>query len=778
MKLKTLVLVLFYSNIIVCQTFERQLLMDIASGIDLRIVDIDGDGQLDIFAHNSFSLKAFLNRGEFNFSSMGVLSFGIDDENFDISYFNCIDFDGDGDQDLLYSGCSACGEPSNLHLLENINGTHFEFKEDLVTEFLSHSSIVTAVADFDMDGDEDFVFSGIILGNTDMYYFENINGNFERHAIYEEEDDLKFIGYNTIDIDNDSDLDLIAHESNNTMTIYLNNNGDFSKGETSSFSCNNCRFKNIVGDSNPDFYYTANNQQLMVVKIENGIIGEPEILYESEGFTTNFEIIDTDKDGDWDLLAGELTKNGVLFIENREGEYQVPIKINSVGNGARLLNTVDLDLDGNEEVLYSAQDEFSGIFEVSGINDFGMTHVLTSLLRQNNINAFEIDQIPGKEINVHRGFWAAIIHIGEGREHYIETIYNSNNILNDFHYEDLDEDGDKDAIVCDSESVFLLENKNGKFEKSYEIASETGRTLEVFDIDKDGDLDIFLNKGNRIKIILNSGNNIDFEVKDQGGGGDGSRMKDINQDGWMDVLVWNSGNFAQYFENDKKGGFTFVKFPDADRATYMDADDFDLDGDLDVLVTYIQGNNLRIFENENGQFSEKSFDSAPYGSPLLLTQSITNEKGFLYNSDFGYYLHENNLNFSYEDFELEESYSDGFIVDTDGNLLDDLVITSGSISTLYIYKDFKLDPTSSTQLISTKNPTIYPNPTNSYLEIDQQFKKLVFNVKVFGINGKKVVDTFNIEKIRLDHVAPGLYSVLMFNEKGKILMTQKLFISN
>ena len=206
--------------------------IDYLSDVSPTLVDIDSDGDLDLFIGQKFTtdsnpfngrIKFFLNIG----NSQNPI-FQLYDEEFlgtDLGTDLCPhfgDIDSDGDLDLLIGTYSG-----DVKVFQNV-GNKYEY------EFLYHSTIQTdsnvwfsvpALYDIDSDSDLDIVL-GNIYGNLRLYKQDS---PFSFNLDTEQIQDIN-VGYYSapyfFDIDLDDDNDLILGGRDNHK-IYFNNNNIF-----------------------------------------------------------------------------------------------------------------------------------------------------------------------------------------------------------------------------------------------------------------------------------------------------------------------------------------------------------------------------------------------------------------------------------------------------------------------------------------------------------------------------------------------------------------------
>jgi len=262
--------------------YKKQLLLPhklSQTGPAFAKADVNNDGLEDLFiggAHGEPG-QLILNLPSGEFKKKNIASF-LKDQDFEDVAACFFDADNDGDQDLyVVSGSYEFEENSPFlqdRLYINDGRGNFTKKSTVLPKFHAAGSVVKA-GDFDNDGDLDlFVGSRVIPGkypyNPTSYLLENSNGNFTvaTHNIAPE---LREIGMVTaaewIDIDNDQDLDLIVTGEWMGIEVFENKQGFLSKS---------------------DSYKT---------------------LQTSTGWWNTLKIKDIDKDGDLDIIAGNLGLN-------------------------------------------------------------------------------------------------------------------------------------------------------------------------------------------------------------------------------------------------------------------------------------------------------------------------------------------------------------------------------------------------------------------------------------------------------------------------------------
>ena len=198
--------------------FEQHVLLRLSGPINAIIADINQDGHPDIVSLVSQEWEeiwAFLNDGRGQFTSQMI--WGSTDPDFGSSWMSVLDFDRDGDLDVLYSNGDAFDyAPANsrpwhgVQWLENKGSMQFDFHR--LADLPGASS--PQAADIDGDGDLDVVVVSAYNNWDDpaamsLVWLEN-NGRlqFAMHRIATSPTHL--ITLATGDLDGDGTVDLVT----------------------------------------------------------------------------------------------------------------------------------------------------------------------------------------------------------------------------------------------------------------------------------------------------------------------------------------------------------------------------------------------------------------------------------------------------------------------------------------------------------------------------------------------------------------------------------------
>jgi tetratricopeptide (TPR) repeat protein len=194
---------------------------------------------------------------------------------------------------------------------------------------------------------------------------------------------------------------------------------------------------------------------------------------------------------------------------------------------------------------------------------------------------------------------------------------------------DIDGDGDQDLIVAGS-GVFLraYRNDRGKFTDVTEEVGlshvPSGYSLNLVDYDNDGALDLYLAlngwSGPMPNMLFHNEHGKFVNVSkpsglDDPGSGFVSLWGDLDNDGWLDVVVANGvlkdGSVPQIYRNNRNGTFTNVTRnagldePPSYGTIGIALGDYDKHGRLDILINGLDHAPNRLYHNDgNWRFTD------------------------------------------------------------------------------------------------------------------------------------------------------------------------------
>ena len=191
-----------------------------SGALKIILKDVNNDGLQDFYvlvAQADESVYLFTNQGDLKFEAKRVIRLPA---HYGTTHFDLVDFDGDGDDDIICSSGDSGDygiilKPFHgVRIFEN-QGNH-QYKQAWF--FPQQGAYGTVSADYDDDGDVDFASIGYFATylNRDrevFIYFENISTQEDKwqfipHGFRGKKDDC-WILINQADVDNDGDIDII-----------------------------------------------------------------------------------------------------------------------------------------------------------------------------------------------------------------------------------------------------------------------------------------------------------------------------------------------------------------------------------------------------------------------------------------------------------------------------------------------------------------------------------------------------------------------------------------
>lgn len=471
--------------------------------------DIDKDGDIDLVvafkASRGNTLGWLENDGTGQFSSLTVVG------TMRMNGFGALtgDLDGDGDMDIFTSsGSGYFGWSDTIVWFENQGGSFtLNDKKTLTTDAVALSEII----DFDGDGDMD------ILGKraTEKYetvWLENTSAGFKTRSLYYGYEAI--VDWKAADLDGDGDRDIVAHFWN-ILVWQENKGGVFSLPDTLSTGVGRHQIylADIDGDLDLDLLASSETETAWYENNSSGPFGVETIIERYEGAPVSIGMMNIDNDKDLDLIVGY--ENHLAWRENkgkgRFGPDQIISDDFSRGlnsSASSNLYAVDLDGDGDMDVL-STNDDNGRVawYPNLGKGNFGPLQILDNHNDRgtSGLYAHAVDIDNDGDVDIlwdYAGGNGYLLHwnenIGNGKFDAPKTLLTQTYSF--VEVADLDNDGDMDLVteirIPPSENGFGFRWHINDGKGNFSIKNEThdglgGKpTSRIITIDADGDGDI------------------------------------------------------------------------------------------------------------------------------------------------------------------------------------------------------------------------------------------------------------------------------------------------
>ncbi|MEO0900245.1 MAG: FG-GAP-like repeat-containing protein [Bacteroidota bacterium] len=580
------------------------------------------------------------------------------------------DYDHDQDLDLIMNGILSNGNPATLIQKNNGNGTFTEITTHGITD-LQNGDI--AWIDYDNDGDLDVMVSGVGSTSLESGLFINVGGDVFTPSTVAiqpiKEGQITIVDYN---LDGFHDIFVTGDASNTSSAqhfsrLYRNDGlGDFIEITTiiPQLRSSSADWADINGDSYPD---------LVVCGLNTNDAGQTQVFSNVNGTFTDLLVSvpavyngsvawgDYNDDDLPDLVytgsVDGFTRFSGIFTNQGSGQFQyesVPsIALGQVDQGS--IAWGDFNNDDKLDLALMGQSATSPITRhLNVFRNVDSTLNISPALPQNLQGTSRGDtvilswDIPNGQsnhtYNVYLGSASSLgdslspsANISNGYRRLVQVgnVGNNNSLkltgLNNGIYF-----WSVQAIGPDFEGSAFANEQTVRFQRPVYVAANnelllpgvpenilSGR-LNWGDIDQDGDMDLVVNGNDQINDpVLLVLENVDGQLELKSGitGLDNSvaALGDYDNDGVLELIHSGEGTNqleTQVYENDGNGNFSLTSEGENFEsiiAGKLDWIDYDNDGDLDLLMIGENANGafVAMYNNESGLFTIDSYPNFP-----------------------------------------------------------------------------------------------------------------------------------------------------------------------
>ena len=555
-------ILIFFTAIGISQEFRQQYIQYTSNGLNsdsgADIIDIDGDGQLDV-------LMGFESRRDLTFhknnGSVYTPTFLLDSMS-GYTYVKNVDFDMDGDSDFLL-GANYNGTNTLFLYTNDGNGDYTSVWVGNTSDFIQKA----IVEDIDGDGDMDVILD--ILSNDNAIRFYRNNGDDTFDFTFYGFDGQPAILYGVADFNDDGVMDIMGSHY------------DFDEGS----------YRLVALEHDGDLNF---------IEHELGYTD-----YKSTGFMEDFF-----GSGLPDLIQGPHSGSADAFLWENTGDFN----FNFIGTTETSSNgwiAIPHDYEGDGDLDFWSSGAYPS-FQLQRNNGNG---TFTSVEFNNTaigppIGYEDMDGDGLRDLVMHDGR-AKIEVLSQTEESLFTKTYNNYNPINSYIcVTDFNGDGRQDLIGAGYNNIGFLPQNFFQVVDAVSWLELDGDNLAQFtvmddllcyDREGDGDMDVLCYANQYAYWLVNEEGVFTEEMISDDVSGWKIKVDDLDNDGYADVLVYDSP-----ITRIEYNGNTYTTSTISQGSPDFDAIDVDLDEDKDIL--YLKWNSpqaeLRMLTNNGNSFSD------------------------------------------------------------------------------------------------------------------------------------------------------------------------------
>ena len=303
-----------------------------------------------------------------------------------------------------------------------------------------------------------------------------------------------------VDLDQDQDIDIIAATNTPSIVWYKNNGAQVYSESTliSNTKTNKIITADIDHDGDIDILYSAANGTNTVWQENNGTQNDLNFIKHdiNDDNLTNIDLIDIDQDGDYDIVTTKNSDNTIGWLENDGSQNFTSHIIDDNLTQVIYSIGIDLDKDGNIDIVAATQDGVIKWYENDGSQSFTAQDINSSDLKFNKIVAVDLDRDGDIDIVATAEDNNTVYLYDNNGSQSFDAILIDDNVTtpSDIVIADMNNDTDQDIIVSstDNNATYFYDNNGSASFIRKVISSESGAINSIFvtDIDKDTQFDL------------------------------------------------------------------------------------------------------------------------------------------------------------------------------------------------------------------------------------------------------------------------------------------------
>lgn len=322
---------------------------------DIIAIDLDNDNDKDLIttSYVEDDIYWLKNNGNMTFTGMGYVDSNLNN----IAYLGAADFNGDSFVEIL--GASG----SEVKYYRNNAGNAFVAKQ--LNKYL-YTAKSACSGDFDNDGDVDIMAVGYL---NNMFYRNDGNDIYTPIDVFSTNNSFGGEECRAVDLDGDGDKDVVYTESVGNRISWLENQGGgnfnyrmvYSLVDPKGVHCVDFDFDgdmDVVAATVETFslsaiyWYENNGSEVFTEHLVSGSYAFPNGLF----------ALDWDADNYMDVAAAYSGTGGSQKVILHDGQNGWNITVNSNSQGASSVYAIDMDNDGDIDILSSGFNDYDIIW--------------------------------------------------------------------------------------------------------------------------------------------------------------------------------------------------------------------------------------------------------------------------------------------------------------------------------------------------------------------------------------------------------------------------------
>lgn len=548
-----------------------------------RLVDVNGDGDLDLLTTNAGSgiLSIRKGNGDGTFNAPIPITVGVSPTDLGVG-----DFNKDGRQDILVLNAAA----NNLTIVQNLGNLNFDNSQTFVT---GSSPLVIAVKDYNNDTWDDFAVLNSASDSVTVYLNDKVGGFFEKTTL------ITGAGPTSMDakdIDNDGYQDIVVSNGNDsTVNVYFGDGTGLFDSSTLPLATTLNPSAIILADMNVDAYAD--------ILVTGNVYNELDFIPARSGRKFKFK------------TATDSNPVDVLFADfNKNGQKDVAV-LSKSGRTIKIY-------DGNSKGLFTASGttlatgDDSEAFAIADLQKRGLKDFIVANPNRGSVRVFSAQT---------NGTYATPVdvNVGLGPVALVTSDFNR--------------DSYPDVVVVNGNSStisVLINNGSGLFlaKQDYAVGSNAAGIV-VADLNSDGFLDAIVSSSgtNSVGVLLGNGDGtfqtrVDYWV---GNSPKNLVSGDFNRDGFEDIAVITPvDNAISVLLGNGDGSLRAVNsFSAGTGLNGLIVGDFNGDDKLDLAAANSDTFQFTILQGAgNGQFNTTITFDSPYPTSKIMSSDLNNDR--------------------------------------------------------------------------------------------------------------------------------------------------------